>query len=338
MKKILFILTMSMIIGMVDFNHVFAANIQPGPEICGTDDYMSINDGEYFIWNFNSGSQCTRSTGGTSWTISSNSTTGASGSMPLIFKGCHWGTWCTNNSNMPMQISNIESATSSWSISGTNVSGNWNASYDCWISKNGGTAPDGVELMIWFSWEGTHRPAGSVIADNINISGVMWELWQSQFTSWVYIGYRAKNQITSANLDIKAFIQDLINRGICQSSWWLDNIEAGFEIEDTGAVGLTTDSFSASVIAGGGTVTNPPTETVTPTATPTTAPGGLRGDVNSSGTIDIVDALLVAQYYVGLHPSGFVSANADVTNDGSIDIVDALRIAQCYVGLISCDF
>jgi hypothetical protein len=57
--------------------------------------------------------------------------------------------------------------------------------------------------------------------------------------------------------------------------------------------------------------------------------------VNGSGTVDIVDALLVAQYYVGLNPSNFNSSLADVNCSGSIDIVDALLIAQKYVGLIS---
>jgi hypothetical protein len=61
----------------------------------------------------------------------------------------------------------------------------------------------------------------------------------------------------------------------------------------------------------------------------------LPGDVNASGSIDIVDALLVAQYYVGLSPSNFIVSNADVTKDGNVDIVDALRIAQYYVGLIT---
>ena len=58
------------------------------------------------------------------------------------------------------------------------------------------------------------------------------------------------------------------------------------------------------------------------------------GDVNSDGTIDIVDALLIAQYYVGLNPANFDSTAADVNSDNSIDIVDALLIAQLYVGLI----
>jgi hypothetical protein len=58
------------------------------------------------------------------------------------------------------------------------------------------------------------------------------------------------------------------------------------------------------------------------------------GDVNSDGTIDIVDALITAQYYVGLNPSNFDSTVADVNGDNSINIVDALLMAQLYVGLI----
>jgi hypothetical protein len=59
------------------------------------------------------------------------------------------------------------------------------------------------------------------------------------------------------------------------------------------------------------------------------------GDVNSSGGIDIIDALLIAQYYVDLNPANFDSTVADVDGGGSIDIVDALLVAQYYVGLIS---
>ncbi|MBN1699866.1 MAG: hypothetical protein JW881_20315 [Spirochaetales bacterium] len=61
--------------------------------------------------------------------------------------------------------------------------------------------------------------------------------------------------------------------------------------------------------------------------------GATCGDANASGGIDIVDALVIAQYYVGLQPSGFDATAADVNGDGEINIVDALRVAQYYVGI-----
>jgi hypothetical protein len=72
----------------------------------------------------------------------------------------------------------------------------------------------------------------------------------------------------------------------------------------------------------------------TPTPTPTGPPPGILGDVNEDNSINIIDALLVAQCYVGLH-SCPPATIADTNCDGTIDIIDALLIAQYYVGLIS---
>ncbi|MBN2535444.1 MAG: cellulase family glycosylhydrolase [Spirochaetales bacterium] len=86
--------------------------------------------------------------------------------------------------------------------------------------------------------------------------------------------------------------------------------------------------------------TGPPitaTPTIMPTPppnTPTSTPVLILGDVDSNGMVDIVDALLVAQYYVGLNPVSFNPEAADVNCDSMIDIVDALLIAQYYVGLL----
>jgi endo-1,4-beta-xylanase len=62
---------------------------------------------------------------------------------------------------------------------------------------------------------------------------------------------------------------------------------------------------------------------------------GMIGDTNGDGVVDIIDALLLAQYYVDLNPADFVPGNADTNCDGNIDIIDALLIAQYYVNLIN---
>ncbi|MBN2444633.1 MAG: carbohydrate-binding domain-containing protein [Spirochaetales bacterium] len=59
------------------------------------------------------------------------------------------------------------------------------------------------------------------------------------------------------------------------------------------------------------------------------------GDVDSSNSVNIIDALLISQYYVGLNPANFQPAYADVDASNSINIIDALLISQYYVGLIT---
>jgi hypothetical protein len=57
--------------------------------------------------------------------------------------------------------------------------------------------------------------------------------------------------------------------------------------------------------------------------------------MNGSGTVDIVDALLIAQYLVGLNSANFNAAVADVNRSGTVDIVDALVVTQYNVGLLT---
>ena len=64
------------------------------------------------------------------------------------------------------------------------------------------------------------------------------------------------------------------------------------------------------------------------------------GDVNGDSSVNIVDALLTAQFQVGLRTCSQMARYdaCDITPDGSCNIADALRMAQCSVGLIACDF
>jgi len=57
--------------------------------------------------------------------------------------------------------------------------------------------------------------------------------------------------------------------------------------------------------------------------------------VNNDNNINIIDALLIAQYYVGLNPQNFDQSKADANCDNSITIIDALLVAQYYVGLVT---
>jgi endoglucanase len=150
-----------------------------------------------------------------------------------------------------------------------------------------------------------------------------------------------------------AFVNYLIKMGITDAIYWSINPESidtygiyktSYDpITNTGGWGTWsgTDSRKLSLLAKLGTdPTTAPTAVPAsgPTAIPTTVPTPqpyLKGDVNGNGTVDIVDALMVAQYYVGLAPANFNTIAADVNCSGTVDIVDALQIARFYVGLIS---
>jgi hypothetical protein len=131
------------------------------------------------------------------------------------------------------------------------------------------------------------------------------------------------------------------NGKVYSNKWWTmgDNPEDSTTQYDVWTfLGLCSSALTPTPHPG---TTPAPTSTPStgpsdnPTVTPTREPTGDPGDVDGSGTIDIVDALITAQYYVGLNPENFDTARADTNCDGNIDIVDALIIAQYYVGLIN---
>ena len=60
------------------------------------------------------------------------------------------------------------------------------------------------------------------------------------------------------------------------------------------------------------------------------------GDVNGDGTINYLDAMMIAQYYVGdIGADDLALSAADVNRDGIVNYLDAMMIAQYYVGDIT---
>jgi hypothetical protein len=167
-------------------------------------------------------------------------------SYPYIRKGYHWGnnTGPINN-NFPIPAGQVSTAPFTWIIDTEGAEGTWNAAFESWFSLTGAGAPNGAaELMIWLDYGGGAAPAGSVV-DNIDIGGYNWDVRFMVMEYWNYIAYQITTPVDSVTLDLKEFIHDSMNRGYIFTSWWLDNMEAGFEIWRYGQ-GLTSNYYSAN--------------------------------------------------------------------------------------------
>lgn len=229
---------------------------------------------------FNSSTMECATTNGVGFNITTanfnNATNGAPGAYTSLYRGCHWGT-CTSSNPFPIQESNIASAATSVSL--TQPSGyNNDAAYDIWFNQTSTTSgqPNGAEVMIWLNHQGSIQPFGSATG-TATIDGAQYEVWTGNQSSWKIVSYVATTPVTSvSNLDLLPFFDDAVSRGSLDPSWWLIDVEFGFEIW-TGGQGLAASNFSVSAAAGAsGSCSQSPS-----------APSGLRGAAASSSVINL---------------------------------------------------
>lgn len=163
-------------------------------------------------------------------------------SYPSIYKGSHWGT--TTTAWQSFNINELSYASFNWSVSSERPTGKYNVAAEAWFSPNldtSGGYNGGGELMIWLDSQGM-VPAGSPVG-----TFGSYQVWYSQM-SWNYICYYQTGK-NAVSINLMDFISDSVSRGYLDSSWYLHDIEAGFEI-CSGGEGLMVNSFSVSVSGG----------------------------------------------------------------------------------------
>ncbi|MBN2536107.1 MAG: glycoside hydrolase family 11 protein [Spirochaetales bacterium] len=200
-----------------------------------------------------------------------------------------------------------------------NYSCNYNPIGNSYLCVYGWMRDPVAEYYIVDGW-GTWRPPGADSAGSITVDGGTYDIYRTMRstypginTPYTYWSVRTEKK-TSGIISVTRHFNAWENMG-----WELGKIyEISFAVEGYQSSGnADVTSMSLNV--------DPPDRTPTPV---------IKGDVNDDGEADIVDALLVAQYYVGLGVRLDEDA-ADVNCDGGVDIIDALMIAQYYVGLIT---
>jgi hypothetical protein len=181
-----------------------------------------------------------------------NPASGAPGGYPSIYRGCHWGA-CTPRSGLPVPVSRLLSpgtVTTSWATAQPGT-GAYDVAYDIWFNRapSASGQPDGAELMIWLNHHGPVRPFGSQVGAAA-IGGRSYGVWFGK-QAWNTISYSMVTGTASVrDLDIGQFAADALHRGYIQKSWYLIDVEAGFELWQGGA-GLATGSFAVNAPGGG---------------------------------------------------------------------------------------
>jgi cellulase/cellobiase CelA1 len=262
----------------------------------------AVAGGTYTVQNNEWGSsapECITTDGSADFTVAnssiSNSTSGAPGGYPSIYQGCHWGNCSSGGlSGSPVQVSSLTAGkvTTSWSTTQPGGSNDYDAAYDIWFNQTPTTSgqPNGTELMVWLNHNGPVQPFGSVVASNVSLGGHTYNIWEGAQSTWDTVTYDMTSPATSvSNLDIGTLTQDMVSRGYTKSSWYLIDVEAGFELWQGGA-GLKTNSFSVS-INGSPPPTSPPPTSPPPTSPPPTSPSPTpTGSGACTGTYSVVNS------------------------------------------------
>lgn len=167
--------------------------------------------------------------------------------FPNVFYGCEYGV-CSPGSVLPHRADGLGRLRSYWAIKDHGIGGIWNAGYDIWLSKSRQTngKANGAELMIW---PNAHRVAYSshqvVKIDGVRYYYASWHIHRGN-RSWQYIQFRRVHPTSHLRVKIKSFMLYATHRHNMRMKWWVEAVEAGFEIWK-GGQGLATTDFATTL-------------------------------------------------------------------------------------------
>jgi hypothetical protein len=221
--------------------------------LVGGDAYTVQND----EWG-STAPECISTDGGAEFAVTNSSianpTDGQPGGYPSIYQGCHWGA-CTFGSGLPIRASAITAGrvTTSWSTAQPGGGNDYDAAYDIWFNQTPTTSgqPNGIEMMIWLNHNGPVQPSGARVAGDVGLGGRSYDVWYDGQSRDEVAYTMTAGTASVRNLNLRPLVADAIARGYLSRSWYLIDVEAGFEVWNGGA-GLATRSFSVRVAGRGG--------------------------------------------------------------------------------------
>ncbi len=94
-------------------------------------------------------------------------------------------------------------------------------------------------IMLQYNLSGDGKPGN--IVGSFTYGGITYNVQYFMMNGeWPYVAYYPTTQISNININVGSFVQDAVRRGYIQSSYYLDMVEIGTEVER--GQGVTTIS------------------------------------------------------------------------------------------------
>jgi hypothetical protein len=188
------------------------------------------SDGDYYVhnnmWNAADYSvtqklaACSAGNWSVTTTADDDQGDGAVKTYPNVHKDYH--DWDTGKEPPLRQYSRL---TSTFAATSPHT-GIYNVTYDIWL--NG--VPGDREVMIWT--DNYHQsPAGDRVAGGLSFSGMMWDLYATDDNE--YLAFVPSRSLTTGTVDLKAFLDYLVENGRVPADSTLGQICFGVEIVST---------------------------------------------------------------------------------------------------------
>jgi hypothetical protein len=148
---------------------------------------------------------------------------------PSVVTGWQWGVW-SSDGRLPVTLSALTKVVSGASVKVKNP-GVQNIAYDLWFHA---TAPvrnedkPSDELMIWMGRYGGAGPLGT-LQGKVRVDGAEWSFYVGDI-GWKVFSFVREENATSWRVDVKAFIDHLIAKGLMPSTKQLSSIQFGTEV------------------------------------------------------------------------------------------------------------
>jgi xyloglucan-specific endo-beta-1,4-glucanase len=229
----------------------------PGPAYCASGDdevlgrYWLLNN----LWGADKGTghQCVRSLShqgsrigwSTDWDWSGGP--GQVKSFASVVLGWEWG-WKVPGTGLPVAVSDLRTVRTNWNFTLTQKTPNdLDVAYDLWfhnVPHPTDENPSAEVRVLLYHTGGEAVPPASKVG-TVTIDGASWDLYRTG-SSWDVFSFVRSSPTTSAELDLKDFIDKARSIGVPGSFDYLSSVQAGADVR-TGSGRLTTTDYSVRI-------------------------------------------------------------------------------------------